>query len=154
MINSNINRKDTPLMQIENEKHKNKITLYESKVVIERKKTLLWEGTCSEIQINKISNLKVTQGTFSYFGSNNGAFSVRGSGIDACFVFEWKKDYNDVMLLKQRIEKLITETNSTENETNVSGSVADEILKLKSLLDAGILTEEEFLQEKSRLLNR
>ena len=33
-------------------------------------------------------------------------------------------------------------------------SVADELLKLKSLLDIGVLTEEEFAQQKMKLLNK
>lgn len=38
----------------------------------------------------------------------------------------------------------------TKTESNVS--VADELLKLKQLLDAGLLTEEEFDQQKEKLL--
>ena len=32
-------------------------------------------------------------------------------------------------------------------------SVADELLKLKQLLDMGVLTQEEFAQQKQKLLN-
>jgi hypothetical protein len=37
-------------------------------------------------------------------------------------------------------------------ETKESASVADEILKLKSLLDEGVLTAEEFVAMKKKLL--
>ncbi len=35
-----------------------------------------------------------------------------------------------------------------------SGSVADELLKFKNLLDAGAITEDEYNAQKSRLLNQ
>ncbi|WP_461615405.1 SHOCT domain-containing protein [Clostridium sp. Marseille-QA1073] len=50
---------------------------------------------------------------------------------------------------------VITQSNENENQqekiTNTV-SVADELIKLKSLLDDGILTEEEFIAEKNKIL--
>lgn len=50
---------------------------------------------------------------------------------------------------------IITQNSSArcEKETN-SISVADELTKLKKLKDEGILTEEEFISEKNKLLNK
>jgi hypothetical protein len=49
------------------------------------------------------------------------------------------------------LSKLDPEPQVTE-ASNGEKSVADEIKKLKQLLDDGILTEEEFSQQKSKLL--
>lgn len=49
-----------------------------------------------------------------------------------------------------------TSSNSTMNTATVSGntsfSVADELVKLKGLLDQGIITQQEFDAQKLRLL--
>lgn len=61
--------------------------------------------------------------------------------------------------------ELIAENNKVESETArihqeqteaaaPSVSVADELLKLKQLLDIGVLTDEEFQQQKQKLLNK
>lgn len=42
---------------------------------------------------------------------------------------------------------------SAPASTAASSSVADELLKLKQLLDAGVLTDEEFASQKARLLD-
>lgn len=46
------------------------------------------------------------------------------------------------------------ERQQNSNNSNCDFSVADEILKLKQLLDMGVLTDEEFKQQKEKLLNR
>ena len=43
--------------------------------------------------------------------------------------------------------------NKSENNTEVTTSVADELLKYKQLLDAGAITQEEFDAQKQKLLN-
>ncbi len=63
---------------------------------------------------------------------------------------------------RKNIEKIISKTSKilstlppevqTTEETNTTSSIADEIQKLKSLLDNGILTAEEFNQQKAKLL--
>ncbi|MFA6667611.1 MAG: SHOCT domain-containing protein [Bacilli bacterium] len=63
---------------------------------------------------------------------------------------------------RKNIEKILSETSEvlstlqpevqSQEETNTV-SVADEIQKLKKLLDDGILTEEEFNRQKVKLLN-
>jgi len=47
----------------------------------------------------------------------------------------------------------IEQNNSTQNSTN-SNSVADELLKLKNLLDSEVITQAEFDKEKKNLLNK
>ena len=59
--------------------------------------------------------------------------------------------------IKQRISEIksadikITEKKTEEKST---GSVADELLKFKQLLDMGVITQEEFDQQKEKLLSR
>lgn len=49
----------------------------------------------------------------------------------------------------------LIEDDKTENTTIISEtSLADELLKLKSLVDQGILTQEEFDEQKEKLLNK
>lgn len=61
--------------------------------------------------------------------------------------------YNDALIMK--LDQILSEHKqpTTEAATIVENtSIADEIIKLKSLLDAGILTQEEFDTQKSKLL--
>lgn len=62
---------------------------------------------------------------------------------------------------RQNIEKIINAvsnalSNKPKEQTNVEnvGSTADELLKLKSLLDQKILTQEEFDAQKAKLLSQ
>lgn len=48
---------------------------------------------------------------------------------------------------------IITAVESNNKKIVPSTSVADELLKLKQLLDSGVLTLEEFEKEKKRLIN-
>jgi hypothetical protein len=41
-----------------------------------------------------------------------------------------------------------------ENQKTVQKSIADEILKLKNLMDQGVLTKEEFEAQKKKLLEQ
>ena len=45
-----------------------------------------------------------------------------------------------------------TQKSAGDAEAKAGTSIADEILKLKSLLDAGVLTEDEFLAMKKKLV--
>ena len=51
------------------------------------------------------------------------------------------------------IDSLNTNLDKLANTKNVQTSVADELLKLKGLLDNGLLTEEEYTKQKQKLLN-
>jgi hypothetical protein len=50
--------------------------------------------------------------------------------------------------------EIITVANQQKATPSASGGVADELLKLKKLLDAGALTQAEFDAQKAKLLNR
>jgi hypothetical protein len=61
---------------------------------------------------------------------------------------------------RQNIEKIINAVSNAlankpkEQNVGIMGSTADELLKLKSLLDQKILTQEEFDAQKSKLLSQ
>lgn len=50
------------------------------------------------------------------------------------------------------LNKIMGATNSAKDESKQENNVADEIRKFKSLLDDGIITEEEFIKKKKQLL--
>lgn len=62
--------------------------------------------------------------------------------------------FNDCPIMVERIKKCAEEykNQKVKTETSSSFSVADELSKLKELLDTGILTKEEFETQKQRLL--
>lgn len=55
---------------------------------------------------------------------------------------------------KKSVPTVSTPASSTPTVSTSFPSVADELIKLKSLLDAGALTEEEFEEQKRRLLEK
>ena len=57
--------------------------------------------------------------------------------------------------LNNLIEKARTKEENKKYKANSSSniSIADELLKFKSLLDMGVITEEEFKKKKDELLN-
>ena len=73
-------------------------------------------------------------------------------------------DLFDMGKNRKNVERILSGTSAilsqvspsaSHSQTNSSSknSVADEIQKLKKLFDDGVLTKEEFLQQKTRLLN-
>lgn len=56
--------------------------------------------------------------------------------------------------LQSQTRKDFQESTNISQTTNMHFSVADEILKLKSLMDNGIISEEDFLLQKNKLLNK
>ena len=67
-------------------------------------------------------------------------------------VFFEKKEIEQFTNLRDAVELAIESLSSNQAQASSNPSVADEILKLKCLLDQGILTEEEFQQAKRNLL--
>jgi hypothetical protein len=72
-------------------------------------------------------------------------------------LFDMGKNRKNVERILSGTSAILSQVSSTEShsQTNSSSknSVADEIQKLKKLFDDGVLTKEEFLQQKTRLLN-
>ncbi|MCD8290842.1 MAG: SHOCT domain-containing protein [Prevotella sp.] len=142
------------------------LTVYDDKVVIERKGFLAF-GThglagAKTIPIASIQSVQFKAGGamvngFIQFGVLGG---IEGKGG----VFKATEDENTVMLrmgeqsdigekIKNYIEQCILERSKSQAATgSQTVSAADEVIKMKQLLDMGIITEEEFDRKKRELL--
>lgn len=121
--------------------------------------------------MDKISSFSFTEATFyngggtisiSLYGANTGfihwGFGVATStGADRTFTYKIKEQEN-ANKIRDKIESYLDlrkggeylQAEHLENKKVVS--VADEIRDLKSLLDDGILTQDEFTEKKKQLL--
>jgi len=72
-------------------------------------------------------------------------------------LFYPSKEHQRKSLEQQRMQTQILQSMATSQSSAIAGqqsSIADEIRKLKSLYDAGAITEEEFLLQKQKLLSQ
>lgn len=69
--------------------------------------------------------------------------------------FTYKMAYSSAQEILSTLS-IITKNAQNANNQNINNqtSVADELIKLKQLLDDGILTQEEFTREKGKILNK
>jgi len=83
--------------------------------------------------------------------SGEGSRGLMEATSDENTVFFEKKDKEEFTNLRDAVELAIESLSSAQVQA-IQTSVADEILKLKGLLEDGILTEDEFQQAKRNLL--
>lgn len=86
---------------------------------------------------------------FGVLGGLESRAGVFNATQDENTVMFSKKYYDDMLNLKENIESIIFSKSSDDHAVS---SVADELLKLKQLLDADVLTKDEFEQQKIKLL--
>lgn len=138
------------------------ITLYDDRVVISRKGLLsksvgLFKGE-KEINLNAINGIQLKSGNLwangyiqfivpGYIESKGGVFDATKDENSVLFT---RKDNDKAAALKERIQELQKKSTSKNSMTL---SASDEILKFKSLLDQGIISEEEFKAKKKQLLD-
>ena len=145
-------------------KLKKTISVDEKFVEISQKSLL--QGTNSKkIPINRISSVEVKKPdwiTTGYIqiaeiGSNQNKSFTTGAyqaALDENSVlFQSSSDYETALKIKEFIETQMANESSGKTVIQNQVSAADEILKLKSLLESGILTQEEFDAKKKQLLN-
>lgn len=148
------------------------IDIYTDKVVITTKVTIgsllthnatdgektIYYSDCIGVQFKKsqfaIGYLQLE--TASSNGNNKGSnFFAENS-----FTFDETVISNEKMIevadyVKSRVDAVKKGTNmSSVANSNNNVSVADELLKLKQLLDMGVLSQEEFDEQKNKLLNK
>lgn len=70
------------------------------------------------------------------------------------FVYRVNKDIAEKIITQLEIIADSNKNASNMNCNNSESSVADELLKMKKLLDMGVLTQSEFEDQKKKLLNR
>jgi len=137
--------------------------LYANRVEIARKGALakltqgFFKGNKS-IYFRQITGIQVKQG--GKFTNGYIQFSIGGGNESQRGLMDATHDENTVMFTARQ-NKLVTEIKQyIENAMNApaasaapASSTADEIRKLKALLDESILTQEEFEAQKKRLLS-
>lgn len=140
-----------------------RIIVYEDRVDIERtgflnKLSYGFSGT-KTIPMNSITSIQYKAGggilngflQFGVLGGNELKGGLSGAASDENSVI-FPKDKNEkAEKIKAYIEAKIAERSKPASGSGAV-SAADEILKLKQLLDAGILTAEEFEAKKKQLL--
>lgn len=67
---------------------------------------------------------------------------------------EKKEDFSCDIVNALRVGEIVPVGAASSEPVNPTASVADELTKLKKLLDDGVLTQEEYDQQKQKLLNR
>lgn len=139
------------------------LTVYEDKVVIERKG--FWGFATQGLAGSKtipMTAIQSIQFKSSGFLSGYIQFSVLGGKEAQGGVWNATDDENTIMFkgdeenkvgekIKEYIEKQIIERSKPQSVVQ-QVSAADEIIKLKQLLDMGVITSEEFNAKKKQLL--
>ncbi|MCA0980197.1 SHOCT domain-containing protein [Exiguobacterium aestuarii] len=115
-------------------------------------------GGDKNIRISSLSGIQIkkpglTQGYIQFvFSGSKDTTGVMDAVRDENSIMFAKKEYDLALKLRDHVEELINQPLQTQNETS-SNSAADELLKLKQLLDAGVLSQEEFETQKVKLLS-
>ncbi len=138
--------------------------IYKDKVIIERKGIMgmLTNGLAGSktIPISNIKNIQLRKAgplfsgyiQFGILGGIEKQNGLTGAVNDENSIVFLEDCNEKAQKIKEYIENIITSKNNQYNTDSNSFSSADEILKLKQLLDMGILTQEEFNAKKKQLL--
>ena len=109
----------------------------------------------SSVEVKKPGPFVVGFIQFSIAGgkSRDSSFSISGGAFEAVqdensVVFEGDYNYKIALQVKDYIENYSDKENSQQPQL----SVADELVKLKALLDADVISKEDFDNQKSKLL--
>ncbi|MBL1321334.1 MAG: SHOCT domain-containing protein [Methylophaga sp.] len=141
-----------PIYEIEDVNSLGWLKVYEDKVVLTKKDLFFGTKTENTILFSSISNVQISEPgkilklgtiTFSLYGESN---------KDTLDIFCYRiKDYEQIF----EIKNFITLSKGAVRKDNnfVKISIADELQKLVSLKDQGILTVEEFQSAKEKLIS-
>lgn len=124
----------------------NVLIIDEEKIEFRRKNWHLISEDTETLHFKNITGVTVDS---HLFGSS---ITIKSTGNDPINVHGfWKKEANEIKAL---CAKYINNYNhrSSPASTSAGYSVADELSKLKSLLDQGVITAEEFEKQKQKLL--
>lgn len=141
------------------------LSVYENKVVIERKGLLgaLTNGLsgAKTIPMDSITTVQLKEASamvngyiqFGLLGSVERGGGVYDAVGDENAVIILRKSNDDARRIRDYIENIIMNRNKTQTTVIQQTSVADELKKFKELMDAGIISQEEFEAKKKELLN-
>lgn len=140
--------------------------VYEDRVVIERTGAVgtITHGLAGSktIPMSTIQNIQLKKAgpffngfiQFGILGGMERQGGIGGAVSDENAIVFLESCNNKALKIKEYIENIIINRGKNDKvEVPNSLFVADEIMKLKSLLDMGILTQEEFDEKKKQLLN-
>lgn len=115
-------------------------------------------GGDKNIRISSLSGVQVkkpglTTGYIQFiFSGSKDTSGVMDAVKDENSVLFTKKEYDLALKLRDHVEELLNQPSQPQVAAS-SASAADELLKLKQLLDAGVLTQEEFDAQKNKILS-
>lgn len=126
----------------------NGVIVVTDKRVLFYRKSIIGTETREEVPLSKVSSASIRKGmldaSIHITTSNNGAEIIH---VDK------KLAQKTVTIISDLISKE-TGSGGRTSQATAPISVADELKKLAELRDSGALTEDEFLSEKKKLLNR
>lgn len=140
------------------------LTVEDDFVVIERKGFMAtsMHGFAGQkkLPIHNIMSVQVQDGTsfsngyiqFAVLGGIESKGGILNASLDENSVLFKTKDNELVHKIRDHIYNIIMYKANQKVQTVNSSSAADEIIKYKKLLDAGIITAEEFEAKKKELL--
>ena len=142
-----------------------KIELYADKIVIKRGVLHASGRSQKEIYLSSITAIQIKKPglqagyiQFVLSGSQevkkSSTFGMEIANDENSVIFNDKAKYDEAMAFKNKVEKVMHESHQPTVIVQGQMSIADELSKLKSLVDAGILTEDEFAQQKQKLLSK
>ena len=141
------------------------LEVYENKIVI--RAGLAFGRSTKEIYLSSINGIQVkkpglavpgyiqfTVSGYSEMKKQPRPFSLDLADDENTVTFGSKAKYEEALIIKQKIESLKAKSSSISRPTVVMNqtSVADELRKLKTLLNEGVITQEEFNKIKNKLL--
>lgn len=137
------------------------LEMYDDKVVIRRKGGIakLTQGFFKgdkTIYFNQITAIQIKKG--GNFINGYIQFTLGGGVESKSGIIKATEDENTVMYRKkdndlvEEIKEFIEGKRYGPKESSSSVSIADEIKKLKKLVDDGVLSKEEFEEQKKKLL--
>lgn len=111
-----------------------------------------------EVKIPLTSIQTVAYRKGSIFANGFLRFSALGIGSDLSTVFFFPGGNSDALQFKEHVERQMEVCRAkvaqhVPQSVNLPLSAADEIQKFKALLDAGVITQEEFNAKKKQLLD-
>lgn len=115
-------------------------------------------GGEKNIRINALSGVQVkkpglTTGYIQFiFSGSKDTTGVMDAVKDENTILFTKSEYKQALELRDHVEELLNQPTLTQSAAT-SVSTADELLKLKQLLDIGVLSQAEFDSQKEKLLN-
>lgn len=122
-----------------------------SKILTEKEKTVPFSSIIS-VQIQKPGFMKAGYIYFQTVGGLNNTKKITTDILrdENSWVLANQTDYEVAVKMKEKIEAGNTQAGNAQMTTRISD--ADEIMKYKTLLDAGAITQEEYDIKKKQLL--